>query len=89
MSGDLEVRSLLFLVRVAGVVSQKLRRDMKNAIAKLRCFLSKHDLIVYRIPSLRLHCRRCGDPWSDTLRDKWQRQRKQPKVQPTDDGLPF
>jgi hypothetical protein len=64
---------------------------MKATTAKLRCFLSNHDLVVYPGYSLRLECRRCHDPWSDTLRDKWERwkrQRKLPKVERSDE-LPF
>ncbi len=65
---------------------------MKAAIARLICFFTKHDLIVFRTHTLRLECHRCHCPHDDTLRDKWerwQRQRKQPPVKPTDDGLPF
>lgn len=61
-------------------------------IARLHCLLTRHDLVVYRTYTLRLECRRCRDPWSDTLADKlqrWSRQRKLPKTKPTDDGLPF
>lgn len=58
---------------------------------KILCFLTNHDLVVYRHYSPKLHCKRCCDPWSDTLWDKlqrWNRQRQLP-VKPTDDEIPF
>ena len=64
---------------------------MRAAIARLVCFCQGHELEVYRYPRLQLHCRRCHDPWSDTVRDKlnrWRRQRKLPKVERSDE-LPF
>ena len=49
---------------------------MKDAIARLICFLVGHDLQLYRLTyrnRFRLVCRRCHDPNANTLADVWQR----------------
>ncbi len=43
-------------------------------IKRLVCFLVGHDLCHYRLTyrnQTRLVCRRCSDPYSDTLKDKF------------------
>ncbi len=49
---------------------------MKDAIARLICFLVGHDLQLYRLACrnhFRLVCRWCQHPYGDTLNEVWQR----------------
>ena len=67
---------------------------MRNLFAPLSCFLVGHDLHLYCLVcrnQSRLICRRCGEPYANTLDDKWQlMKRRSGKRKPcADDELPF
>lgn len=66
---------------------------MKDAIARLICFVLGHDLRHYRLVcrnQTRLVCRRCHYPYGDTLKDICQRLSQRLKTRRgNSDELPF
>lgn len=68
-------------------------KSQQRALAPLPCFLLGHDLYLYRLTyrnQTRLVCRRCRDPYADTLEDVWQYLLQRAKTRRGDsDELPF
>lgn len=67
--------------------------NKKALTPNLICFLMGHDLRHYRLTyrnQTRLVCRRCYDPYTDTLLDVWQQLRQRALTRQNDsDEVPF